>query len=120
MSILGLMKERNIIYYLIYILITIMGLVWNKLFFGFLLFDIISKVPVLRFVVEALTTPWRSFIIILVFISVIELSLTIYAYNLFHEDFSYYCHSDLWVCYFTIWDWTWKVILILIILIFLV
>lgn len=36
------------------------------------------------------------------------MTLTVYAWSLFHVDFYYYCHSEMWVCYFTVTDWTWK------------
>jgi len=93
---------------MLYILTVLCGLFWSKLFFGFLLFDIIPKIPVLQFIVKALVSPWRQFVIVFVFIGIVEMTLTVYAWSLFHVDFYYYCHSEMWVCYFTVTDWTWK------------
>ena len=40
---LGILQNKNILYYLAYMVITILGIVWDKIFFGFLLIDIVTK-----------------------------------------------------------------------------
>lgn len=97
----------DVIYQLWFFIFSILGLAWHPFFFSIHLLDILYRVPSLQSVIMSVALPWRSLVLALFLIIIINYLFSIWAYIDFYEQFENNCDS-LILCFRTIFDQGYK------------
>ena len=105
-----LLKNPEIIYYIAYGVLAIIGTVVHPFFFAFHLTEILLRYPTLRNVIKSVYIPRLALGLTFVLYLILEYFFVIFGYLFFHEDFNGNCKSTI-MCFVKFFDNTFKVIL---------
>lgn len=98
-----------ILYYFIYTIFAFLGLLGHFIFVSFLLYDVVLRSSLLRYIVLSL---WRSrwpFVLTIILFLIFQYQFTIISYVFFNEEYGFFCDSLL-TCFITNIDQTFKVL----------
>jgi hypothetical protein len=109
MVLIALMQEIEVIYYLAYGTLAILGITWHHFFFTFHLTEILIRYPTLKNVIRSVYEPRQQLILTLILFIILEYIFSIVAYSFFSSDYNGNCESMLY-CFFFTFDYTFKVI----------
>ncbi|CAG9323264.1 unnamed protein product [Blepharisma stoltei] len=85
----------DVVYYSAYMIFSILGLSYHPFFFCFLLSDILYKYPSLQNVIKSVILPWKSLVVLFIFLIVLIYLFGVWAYIGFPSDLSGNCVSLL-------------------------
>jgi hypothetical protein len=108
MTIIYLLSDFYVLYYLIYGCTAIVGTIYNPFLFAFHLFDVLVRYPVLLNVVKAVWQPKKAIMFTLFLFIVLMYVFSLIAYYWLYESYDRgYCDST-WVCLLTAIDRSFK------------
>lgn len=97
------------LYYIIYILMIMSGLGIHPFFFVFNLSDIF-RIDELKNVIQSVWIPRKQLLLAFFLLILVEYYFALIGYINFYDQFNNHC-DRFWVCFFTTFDQTFKVIL---------
>lgn len=105
-SVYLLLNDFEIVYYTIYILFVVVGITLHPFFFVFCMTDFL-RTEYLKNVVRAVWQPRAELVLSLILFIILEYYFTLIGYMVYYDDYQGMC-DELWVCFFTTFDWTFK------------
>ena len=106
-TILFVLSNIDVIYYLLYAVFSVLGTVLHPFYFSLLLLDVVYRNPSLQNVVNSIYLPRQALILTFVLLIVIVYIFTIFGYWMFEDYFNPNCRSLL-QCLYTVWDYSFK------------
>lgn len=100
--------DGEFLYYIIYTLMIISGLIIHPFFFVFNLTDFL-RIDELKNVIKAVWIPRKQLLLVLFLFSLVEYYFTIFGYIELWDQYNNHCNR-LWICAITNFDETFKVI----------
>ena len=81
------MQEIEVIYYIAYGAMAVLGTFFHPLFFTFHLTEILIRYPTLKNVMKSVSIPRKSFYLTFILFLILVYSFTVLSYNFFHTDY---------------------------------
>ena len=106
-TVVYVVRNVDVIYYLLYAVFSILGIFLHPFYFSLLLLDIVYRYPALRTVVNSIVLPRQALFLTFVLMIVIIYIYAIMGYWLLEDDLSPNCKS-LSQCFLTVWDKSFK------------
>ncbi|EAR98945.2 MIR domain protein (macronuclear) [Tetrahymena thermophila SB210] len=101
------LQEIEVMYYIAYGVLAVLGTFYHPLFFTFHLTEILIRYPTLKNVIKSVYIPRKSFYLTFILFVIFIYSFTVLAYNFFYTDYQGNC-DRMEVCFFLNFDWTFK------------
>ncbi|CAD8103545.1 unnamed protein product [Paramecium sonneborni] len=102
-----ILKEIEVVYYLAYGALAVIGTVLHPFFFSFHLTEILIRYPTLKNVIRSVWEPKQQLGLTLVLFVILVYVYALIAYTFFFEDYNGKCQSTLF-CFLFTFDWTFK------------
>ncbi|CAD8068825.1 unnamed protein product [Paramecium sonneborni] len=102
-----ILKEIEVVYYLAYGALAVIGTVLHPFFFSFHLTEILIRYPTLKNVIRSVWEPKQQLALTLVLFVILVYVYGLIAYTFFFEDYKGKCQSTLF-CFLFTFDWTFK------------
>ncbi|CAD8059333.1 unnamed protein product [Paramecium primaurelia] len=102
-----ILKEIEVVYYLAYGALAVIGTVLHPFFFSFHLTEILIRYPTLKNVIKSVWEPKQQLALTLVLFIILVYVYGLIAYTFFFEDYAGKCQSTLF-CFLFTFDWTFK------------
>ncbi|CAD8132784.1 unnamed protein product [Paramecium pentaurelia] len=102
-----ILKEIEVVYYLAYGALAVIGTVLHPFFFSFHLTEILIRYPTLKNVIRSVWEPKQQLGLTLVLFIILVYVYGLIAYTFFFEDYKGKCQSTLF-CFLFTFDWTFK------------
>lgn len=97
------LQEIEVIYYMTYGALAVLGTFFHPFFFTFHLTEILIRYPTLKNVMKSVSIPRKSFYLTFVLFLILVYTFTVLAYNFFHEDYLGNCDRML-ICFLLNFD----------------
>lgn len=102
-----LLTSFQVLFYLLFIIFSVLGQVINPLFFAFHMLDVSKRYPVLQNIIKSITAPRKTLILTFIFVLMIIYMFAIAGYAFLGDDYGNNGLS-LWLTFITSFDRTWK------------
>jgi inositol 1,4,5-triphosphate receptor type 1/inositol 1,4,5-triphosphate receptor type 3 len=99
-----LLKEVDVLFYLLYLVFSILGTIFNPLFFAFHLLDVLYRFPSLQNVIKSITTPRWPLLLSFIFLLIIVYFFSIVGYTYLYNDFEAGQCENLFNCFCQVFD----------------
>jgi len=106
-AVLNCLKEVEIIYYLAYGIMALMGVLVHPFFYAFHLTEIVIRYPTLTNVVRSVYQPRKALLLTFLLFLIIEYVFTLFGFAFLYQDYQGYCPST-WLCFLYTYDYTFK------------
>lgn len=111
------LTDFSFLYYMFYIAFLILGLAYHPFFYAFHLCDFL-RISILKNVLKAIWNPKKQILLTLVVLMLVEYYFSLISYAFFYnhyyeeineEEFVRWRCNSLWKCFFSTYDYTFKV-----------
>lgn len=106
-SVYLLLHEIEVLYYITYATLTVLGTQIHPFFFAFHLTEILVRYPLLKNVILSFWHPRKLLVLTLILFILLIYVASLFGYTFFYSDYSGICDSTL-VCFLTTFDETFK------------
>lgn len=106
-TIFYVVSNIDVIYYLLYAVFSIMGIILHPFYFSLLLLDVVYRYPALQNVVNSIYLPRKALLLTFLLLLVIVYMFSIIGYWLFFDYLNPDCKTLL-QCLLTVWDRSFK------------
>ena len=103
-AVVFLLREVDVVFYLFYLLFSVLGTFVTPLFFSFHLLDVLYRYPSLQNVIKSITLPKESLLVSFLFLLIIVYFFGIVAYAYFYFDFNPGECENLFECFCAVFD----------------
>lgn len=97
------MQDFNVLYYILYGALAVVGTVFHPFFFTFHLTAILMRYPTLKNVVMSIYLPRKQLLLTFLLFIVLEYSFAVVGYSVYSVDYGGRCESLLY-CFLTTFD----------------
>lgn len=101
---LALFKEVDVVFYLFYLVFSLLGTFFNPLFFAFHLLDVLYRYPSLQNVIKSITIPREPLLLTFIFLLIIVYFFGIVGYVYLYNDFEAGQCETLFNCFCQVFD----------------
>ena len=106
-TVFTILKSPEILYYLAYGVLAVIGTVVHPFFFAFHLTEILFRYPTLKNVIKAVWEPRKSLGLTFILYLILNYIFSLFAFQFFHEDFNENCESVI-MCFLNVFNFTFK------------